>query len=267
MYCTNCGAKVENGISFCKNCGEPVNPNNLNNNTSSTQNYGNNQSMNQNYYNGMNQTNSYKRQNNNDGKIVLIVVIAVVAFLGLILFGTYAWPKIKAKLDNNVAEAKSAFSTYKVTYSGYTFSIPVDMEYDTSNERLDLANKDQTKVISIGLADINFDVYTQNLEEFKNKLRSTGYNIQNSELKNINGKQYLVIEGILNGDYVIAALTSFDLSKTAVANVATASNYDYDLLNTAATILTSGTQATTSSIKVGNDQNSTFDIVKNFQQQ
>lgn len=141
------------------------------------------------------------------------------------------------------------------------------MEYDTSNERLDLVNKDQTKVISIGLADINFDVYTQNLEEFKNKLRSTGYNIQNSELKNINGKQYLVIEGILNGDYVIAALTSFDLSKTAVANVATASNYDYDLLNTAATILASGTQATTNSIKVGNDQNSTFDIVKNFQQQ
>lgn len=112
MYCTNCGAKVENEISFCKNCGEPVNPNNLNNNTSSTQNYGNNQSMNQNYYNGMNQTNSYKRQNNNDGKIVLIVVIVVVAFLGLILFGSYAWPKIKNKLDNNVAEAKSAFSTY-----------------------------------------------------------------------------------------------------------------------------------------------------------
>lgn len=170
MYCTNCGAKVENGISFCKNCGEPVNPNNLNNNTSSTQNYGNNQSMNQNYYNKMNQTNSYKRQNNNDGKIVLIVVIAVVAFLGLILFGAYAWPKIKDKLDNNVAEAKSVFSTYKVTYSGYTFSIPVDMEYDTSNERLDLVNKDQTKVISIGLVDINFDTYTQNLEEFKNRL-------------------------------------------------------------------------------------------------
>lgn len=71
----------------------------------------------------------------------------------------------------------------------------------------------------------------------------------------------------MNGDYVIAALTSFDLSMTAVANVATASNYDYDLLNTAATILASGTQATTNSIKVGNGQNSTFDIVKNFQQQ
>lgn len=224
MECPKCGSQIKEGERFCSNCGSPIN--NIQNNNQINFNSQANQ-LNQNdsqiQYNN-NQLNNVSNHKKIPTKLILILVIIIVIisiFIGIKILTNNETYKENTNTDNkaditvenenntdNKVENTVENENNIVTYSGFNFKIPKELDATPSEDGILITNND----ISIAVV-IEYQSNTQykNLTRMKNSLISIfkqnsddsfDYTNASTIESNYNGTRFLITKDIKKGENI-----------------------------------------------------------------
>lgn len=242
MNCTNCGNLLTPEDRFCKNCGTPANnPGPVTNNMMNNSGMPNNQQM-----NGMGY---YPQQmpGNKQNKSVIIAIIVGVVVVALLIVGIILIPKLIDKPGNNggggttddpsvsvsfKTPGVATTQTYKVDFSGFTFTLPETMDYEIESDTLSIGDKERTWLVQLLLGEGSFDTIKQNKFKIQDNFIQEGFSAKPAELKTINGKEYVTVELGLEGKEIVGAYTKMGpITFAWIACYNQDGTVDYNILN------------------------------------
>ncbi|MBR3898206.1 MAG: hypothetical protein IKJ43_02865 [Bacilli bacterium] len=220
MFCQKCGNQLNGTEAVCPNCGTPVSNQMNSQNIQSQQPMGQpnpqmgtqpvNQPMPQ-YQQPVNQPmpqyqqpNQFNNQPKNNTTIILIVALAVVAIVAVLLFvfvfngdkkttptgGTTGETKVPEQTDNgdNGDNGTPVSTGNKVSYAGYSFTVPTGYESEVVNEGLAIYTESICYIIQVD--------YTNTYEEYKQAMAQKYPDQVSNMIANINGKEYIAAQVI-----------------------------------------------------------------------
>ena len=206
MFCQKCGNQLNGTEAVCPNCGTPVsNQMNMNNQNQQmgTQPIG--QPMGQ-YQQPINQPmpqyqqpNQFNNQPKNNTTVILIVALAVVAVVAVLLFVfVFNGNKNKTPTGGTTEETTNTEQTgnegtgtpvsngNKVSYAGYSFTVPTGYESEIVDEKLAIYTESICYIIQVD--------YTNTYEDYKQSIAQKYPDQVNQMITNINGKEYIAAQ-------------------------------------------------------------------------
>lgn len=152
---------------------------------------------------------------NNKGLIAIIIVITV--FVTLAITALIAAPIISKKIDNAKAgntttdttkdKTTSETTNYKVSFAGYSFTLPEDYTYEINDKNLIISNSANTKMVSIEVANAQYTALKEIKSTIKTNLAAAGWTLENLEEKTVKNRSYITIESAVNNKKVLVAYT------------------------------------------------------------
>lgn len=223
-FCQNCGFPLKADDKFCKNCGTAIN----------NMQVVNNQAM---PNNGVWQNNV--PTNSNGGLKYIIIGIALFA---LIVTGIYFLINGKGNSGNNSGSSNngnnSSGYTKSVYFSGYTFKIPSNYEYNIEDDILSFGDKTNNWYSGIKILSGDFNTLLSRKDVVISSIESSGYNVNTYNTKNYSGMECIVMEVISAGTKMLVGYVKASSSKIFVVSVVNLNKgYDYDLFETTVSIL------------------------------
>ena len=258
MNCKQCGFPLSREDQFCKNCGATVNAQNeqMNNMTqrniqSNMMNMNNNQQLGQSSYNpninpipnNYNQTSNYQNNSNSNNitKYIIIGVIIVVAFVGGIFL---------SKSFNSGSNSVLSSSSYKVTFKGFTFSIPDSYIYYEQGESLYFSDENGNWITELAIGEGSYSQLKQKKSQIPSIMQQQGFTCSTTSIKTLGGVEYITMEiSSSSGEKGIMGFTKANSMKyIALYSINRDNTFDYTLLEKMSPIV--------SNLKTGNATNS-----------
>lgn len=259
MQCKNCGANIQEGTSFCMNCGascQVVENSSISNPVSVNQNVAI-PSM-----NNQNNRPSNKKMYLIIAGIILVAAIAIAIVLWVDKKEVPATPSSNSNTDTNSSSnqnsglntntnTNSNFNDEKVSgaeveFNGYKFMIPSDFEAEVDHweylgDDMELVNKMNNNEFDVELEKVSYSDIKNKPEEIKEELSNDGfYTMGEIQYKTYDGKEYMVVSSKYNTIYRMHAYVSLSDSETLVIE-AEREDYgeDYEIFSEIAPIIAS----------------------------
>ena len=238
MNCKKCGNPLEENDQFCKNCGAPVTE------VSAQTNYG-------------------PTPKNSTLKFVLIflgvAIFIASAIIGIAIMKAAEEDKDDVKTSKKkevvVTEKDKDYeeedeeiltpptkSTYTVKSNGFTFKIPTDLVYETTNEggneTISIGDEDGTWMLTITPIQGSYNQMLANKNQLQSLMIQEGYNVSEIVEKTYGGMPFIVMEiseGGQNGLLTISKANSMYVFLSTAVNID--NEFDYDMLEEVADIL------------------------------
>lgn len=262
MNCKKCGSPLSANDQFCKNCGAAANAQEemiggqtqmqQNNQSDMSQQPVNiqqpinvqTQPINENsspngWQNSYNPTPNFQPQNtNNNGKYILIGIIAVVAlFAGFFIFNSSNNDGGNGGGSNYTG---GTTKSYKVNFKGFTFTIPDNLVYEQDGSVLLIGDEAGTWVTQLEVEEGSFAQLKSNKNQLPSLMQQNGYTCAAALEKSLGGVDYITMEVTASGQNFIAALAKANaMYFVGITAVNRNNSFDYKLLETIAPIINS----------------------------
>lgn len=255
MNCKKCGSPLNENDQFCKNCGETVNSQTINNqqgmnNTQSQMDYPNNMNSIQsqaNYQNNMNNVqqvganynnvpiNNNQLMNKLNGNAKYIAIgLAIVGIAVIIIVG------MAMNKSGNNSTNQQGTNNYKVAFNGFTFEVPDNLIYEKIDDSLLIQNEEGTWATRFDLMEGSFTQLKSRKSQLQAILQQDGITSSNVSEKNLNGVDFITLETSPGGQNAIIAMAKansmYIISITAMNQD---NEFDYKILENIAPIIKS----------------------------
>lgn len=212
-----------------------------------------------------------KQSNNN----IIFIIIGVVMLIIIIVLAIMLVTKDGSSnnvvnsttnnTDNGEVTPLSQPTTYQVYALGHSFDVPTDVVYEKDTDKIAFGNEAEGWVAQLEVAATDFTQIVQRMSDLATTFQSSGYQIVNTtELKNINGKQYIVMDLAYNTTNLTIAITELSngyigcITLVDVIENQIASTY---LESVNEIISTANYVGTTSNMEISEIPNNILDIV------
>lgn len=207
---------------------------------------------------GMQQAPASASTPNKSNNIVTIIaiVVAVACIIGIVILLipklTGSEKKTVVNDENNNKPVVVTKSTYKVDYSGFTFSIPDELIYEITNNALFIADEDTTWAAQLQVIDQNYNTLKSNKSNIKTTLSNYGISSTDAEVKTYGDTEYVTVEATSGGENALYAYAKLNTMKVLAITVYSQDNdFDYDVLETISSIvLTAVAKDTSNNISI-----------------
>jgi len=270
MQCKNCGANLQEGASFCMNCGKSCDQGTLVQPEFLTQEVIPSQQVNPTMQNGIQPMNNQNNRPNNKkmyliiAGIILVAAIAIAVVLWIDKKEVPATPSTDTNSSSNQnsglntntntntnTNSNSNFNDEKVSgaeveFNDYKFMIPSTFEAEVDHweylgDDMELVNKANNNEFVVELEKVSYSDIKNKSEEIKEELSNDGfYTMGEIQYKTYNGKEYMVVSSKYNTIYRMHAYVSLSDSETLVIE-AEREDYgeDYEIFSEIAPIIAS----------------------------
>ena len=152
-------------------------------------------------------------------------------------------------------------SSYTVAVGSFTVKIPDNYIYQTANDRVAIADEEDTMLITMEFEEIPYSTIVSKKDEVAGKFREAGATVSKVEEKTVNGTQCIVYEVSESGQNYIIAVVRVNSMYSAVCEVVNAdyTTYDYNILGKAVSIATTAekSSSTTTTTTAPSSNNTT----------
>ncbi len=196
MKCPNCGAQLNEGVSFCTHCG--------------TQITGVQNNVNQNNIPNQNLTGKNNNKKTPWGLIIGAIVLAVVIIAVFVGISIYKEDNDTPNNSNNkkTNEIKENEETKTVTYDDFTFEVPSEFNATASSSQLLITNDNNTIASAIiyqsgtgynTLSSMKDQIITLLKAQEGSQSQNYDFTDATTEEKTYNGTRFLITKGITQG--------------------------------------------------------------------
>ncbi len=241
MNCPNCGAPLFPGEPRCRKCGAPSNWNPA---TTLTPIQPTPEPVPQ-------QPVEVQPKKSNSKvfiAIIVLIILVLVAIVLLIVSMNNSNKKEKGKKECDCTSqqpAEQPATKFSIAVGKFVYSIPISFATKVEDGYLKIMDRAEnpTWFMTLTAQEVNFDsVTTLSNDEIQKVFLDKGATTVTVNNQTVNGKPYLVVNCVLEGNNVLYAYTKANSTSTFVASITTVDNtFGASYLNTLNTILSAST--------------------------
>lgn len=182
MYCKKCDIKLDENVSVCPTCGNKV-----------------------------------KLQKVIKISILTIIVIAIIILLGIFFANKINEKKEKEMLNNQIVEIKTLTKEKYVTFAGYTFLLPNNLQYSNVDNYIYAATKDLKISFKMNVVENSYDDIIDKSKRIIEAINKSGTQVISSNTLKFEGKEYFLIATIQNNNKSLYLITELNSTHCAQA--------------------------------------------------
>lgn len=243
MVCKKCKAELEENATVCKECGTPVENNIevLDLNEQEVKEENTKESFKEEepsrFSLDFEEEDPPKKDNKGAGiftGLVIGLMFAVIAVIGVFFF-------MKKQMENKIdgeGGGSVVEESQRVTFAGYSFTVPKNVQYLLTSDTLYLSNEESTWTAQVGKKTFDYNLLAKNLPQMKTNAIGLGFTVKNNKETKIGNDSYITMELSANGGNYLAAYTKASNNEVFYIVIYTTTNsYDYKSLKTVASVL------------------------------
>ena len=171
-----------------------------------------------------NQQQNMSSKNNKTLFIVLVSVLAAI-IVGLIVFIIVkVTSSSTSEVSNNytttqrvvTTTAKNVSSGNVETLGSYTFTIPEGLKHKVDDDALMVADSSSTMMLAIDIEHSSYETLKNNLQTIKEEFTKQGITVNNIEVKNYSGVEYVLIDCTYDGQNLVEFIYKLDGTDIAI---------------------------------------------------
>ncbi len=238
MNCPNCGAPLFPGEPKCRKCGAPSNWNPATTLTPIQP------VQPQEPPKPVVEEKPKKPRNKVAILLIVLIVVVILATILILVFVNKSHKKENDDCKPTVEEPERPVVTeFSIAVGNFIYRIPISYATKVENDYLEIMDRaeDPTWFITLSTQEINFDsMLTLSDDEIQRMFLNKGVTTATVNKQTVNGKQYLVVNCVMEGNNVLYAYTKANAEFTFVASITTANNtFGASYLNVINTIFSS----------------------------
>jgi len=190
-----------------------------------------------NSYNSQPMNQPQKSNNANNSTKFVFIGIAIVAIIAVILVFVLG---DNNGGTNNGGSSVNNNSSYTVKFKGFTFKIPTNFVYETSEDSIALGDEEGTWAAYIEVLEGSYNQILAKKNQLQSAYQSMGYKSSAAVEKTIDGMPFITLEISMSGTNALLGITkanSMNVFGITAYNID--NEYDYNLLKTISSILSS----------------------------
>lgn len=193
MYCKKCDIKLDENVTICPTCGNTV-----------------------------------KLKRNLKIVSLIIFAFAIITIIGIILKNNIQEKKVREQLNNQYVDITTITKNDYITFNGYTFKLPKDLQYSNSDNYIYAATSDLKVSFKMNIVNANYDSIKENYKSFIEAIINGGTRVISYYVATFETKEYFLIATIQNNHEYLYALTKLDEESIVQTLVDSENNEGYE---------------------------------------
>lgn len=263
MNCKKCGFPLDNNDQFCKSCGEPVKESEIKieeigeieilggeepsiSEPIITESIDSIESpLEKELIKPKKEKTEPKKDNTIIRKIIILVIFLIILIGVLVLVKNNISKEKKTNIDNSSMNSNNT-TVYRISYGGFTFSIPEDLIYETKNNVLLIADVRGSWVAQLEIQPGSYSKLRTNKNKLPGVIEKYGYISKAVNEKKAANQEYIVLEVDANGSNQLIALANIHPNYFAGITILSQNQeFDYSILEKLSPVISTATYSDT----------------------